>query len=985
MPKDQVIKKSASIPTFLVSNGVSYLGLNLCQALLEKGARVVALDVVTEEIRNRAVGLLKNPNFALFNVDLNSGVPEKIESVDYIFQLIYPDSFGNVGTDEGEDLVAQAFGTKSLLDLAIKSKAKFMLVEPCFSLERSKTLDVGSLNSITSINAMEPTISDFSYDKNSEFLRSLVWDYVQKKNLDGRIVRLGPIYGPGMSLDSGEGLAGFISSILEGRPLRILGDGVDKIPYLYISDAVDGLIKALFYKKTSGRVFKLISPEAYADLELAFILKSMSSTDLKMVYVDSPKDILLKFDTLSGEQVPRWAQEINLKTGLKLTLEGFGYDINLHSFKPAKMIEQKLTEERTLPKPSLAPELNQNSPKVSSKVVRESLVGTSPRKSLATLLEEKSKPSLQFKLSIPRLTFNLPRFLRSQPSQNLQAPKAISTKKYIIFGISVALLFALIAPLSLTVFSAQQAVASLEEVSMNLGQLQTSSSRESAQKAFTSFLKAKNSFKQTRWIFSLFQQDDLYSSLDNTFESAVDFSGALYRTSKALDPFSSVWEVLKPTSPNTFSDGDFATSIKELTYARKSLDMALANFDQVKVEHLPKSLQEKILQYSQALTTTDTMLNEVLVVADSLPNVLGLHSEQKYLLLFQNSNEIRPTGGFIGSYALLTLDKGKIRSLVIDDIYNPDGQIDARKIVSEVPSPIKEFLNEDILHIRNANWSPDFPNTVATIEDLFFKLENRSFDGVLALDLDMIRSLLEVTGPIFLAAYNEEINSQNLYERAQFHAEFDYKEGISEKRSFLTVLGGKLMEKLFTLSPEKLPEFGASVVEALNSRSLQVYLKDPVMNSYLHSKKWDGSLVKSEGDFLMVVNANLGGTKANYFVENSYEYSVTSDTRDGLLRSSLELNYKHKGENNAWPGGPYTNYVRVYVPLGAKITGAKAVRNELDVKNIFSDVLVQTDLGKTVFATSFVLQPQESLRLEFSYDLPAELSLNKEAKDYALY
>jgi nucleoside-diphosphate-sugar epimerase len=962
MPKDPIIKKSASIPTFLISNGISYLGLNLCAELLEKGARVIVLDVVTDEVRELAGKLLLNPNFALFNVDLNAGVPDKIESVDYIFQLMFPNSLNDpVNTD----LVAQAFGTKSLLDLAVASKAKFALVEPLFSLKSEK--DDAEI---------------YSYDKNSEFLRSLVWDFVQKKKLDGRIIRLGPVYGPEMPLESPEGLSGFISSILSGDSLRIYGDGVAKIPYLYITDAIDGLIKALFYKKTSGRVFKLLGDDLHADLELVFVLKSMSNSDLKMTYVDEPREFQLDLDTSIGEQVPRWEAEVSLKAGLKKTLESFGYNTNLHSFKPAKMIEDRL-ERTVLPKKVL---------KGSTEGGIVSLVKDSPWAVKKKKVLRKPCLIMPIFSTLKRkmLSIKLPTLKRPK-KQGLSSISSIRAEtkgfnwRYAFFGVLVASLFAFIAPLSLTVYSSMRALSSLEAVSLNLSQLQTESSQESARQAFTHFLKAKNSFKQMHWIFRLTGKEQVYTSLDNTFESSVYFSGALYRTSKALDPFNSVWEILKSTSSQTFSKDDFAYSIQELTYARKSMDLALANFDQVKPELLPSFLASRMYQYGKILDRSDTLLREVLVIADSLPNVLGLNKEQKYLLLFQNSNEIRPTGGFIGSYALLTLDKGKIKNLVIDDIYNPDGQIDARKIVSEVPAPIKEFLNENVLHIRNANWSPDFPQTVATIEDLFFKLENRSFDGVVALDLNMVQSLLEITGPVFLAAYNEEINAQNLFERAQYHAEFDYQEGISEKRSFLTILGGKLMEKVFALPSDKLPEFGSAINSSLNSRSLQIYLKDPVMASFLADKKWNGGVVTTEGDFLMVVNANLGGTKANYFVENSYEYSVTSDTRDGLLRASLNLNYTHTGEGYSWPGGPYTDYLRIYTPLGVKLTGAKLIRDGQIPQDIFDQINVSADLGRNVFATNFVMQPQELLRLEISYDLPESLSLNKETKDYAFY
>lgn len=947
MSKDSVIKKSSLVPTVLVYNGISFLGLNLCTALLEKGARVVVLDKVDDEVRSRAKKLLAHPNFALFNIDPDKGLPEKIHSVDYIFSLAYPEDY----TLENRDLVSEAFATKHLLDLAVASKAKFALIEPLFYKK------VEGENS-----------EKYSYEKNSSFLRSLIWDYIDNRNLNGRIIRLCQIYGSGMPLESSTGLVRFLRSILEHRNLKIFGEGVAKGYYLHIDDAVEGIIKALFYKRTSGRIFKLISEDSHADLELAFIFKSLANSEVNLEYGEGTFEEFV-FNTTLGETVPRWEAEVSLKEGLQRTLEGFGYVINRHAFKPASVIENKLKEKAKVEEINSILDLkreNEDQPSTEKKFFYEE--------------ERKFFP----KISLPSINFALPKIsLPKFPASSI-FPKN-RTLSFILAAVVSLILFTVIAPLSFTAYSTKRAVNSLEEVSMNMSQLQTDYSKDSAKEAFENFHKAKNSFGRVAWLFKLIGQGQTYKSVNNLLDSATYFTGSLYRTTKALEPFSNIWEIINPNSSTVFQKEDFETSQQELTHARNTLDMSLASYKSIEENELPKFMRAHFREYGSVLEKADNSLNDALFLSGVLPEVVGVDESREYLLLFQNSNELRPTGGFIGSYATLTLEDGKIKRLNLDDIYNPDGQIDAREIVSEIPEPLAEFLKEDRLHIRNANWDPDFPSSVARIEDLFFKLENKDFDGVIALDLELIKSLLDVTGPIFLAAYNEEISSENLYERTQYYSEFDYQDGISDKRAFLTVLGSKLLERVFMLSSEEIPDFVDQIHTSLNKKHLLITMDNPSMSSFLSEKGWDGSMVSPSGDYLMIVNSNLGGTKANYFVENSYDYSVTSDTRDGLLRGHLVLNYKHDGLDNAWPGGPYTNYLRIYVPRGVLLTGATQSFDNSIPEDILENVVSYPENEYTVFATSFVLEPQQTLRLSLDYDLPELLSFNKESKEYSLY
>jgi hypothetical protein len=222
-----------------------------------------------------------------------------------------------------------------------------------------------------------------------------------------------------------------------------------------------------------------------------------------------------------------------------------------------------------------------------------------------------------------------------------------------------------------------------------------------------------------------------------------------------------------------------------------------------------------------------------------------------------------------------------------------------------------------------------------------------------------------------------------LDERAQYYSGFDYSEGSSDKKSFLTVLGGKMLERVFSMDSSKNTMLSETVLKSLNQRHMQIYFSNNPINSILKENGWDGSLVDTDGDYLFVVNANLGGTKSNYYVENNITYEVNSMTRDGLLRANLYLDYINNAEDASWPGGPYTDYVRVITQKGSKLTGAKIIYEDVE-EDIFEDVVI-SEIGKyNSFGTSFKIGPKESARVVFSYDLPTELSITKDSGLYSL-
>src|SRR3989344_4050546 len=952
----QVIQKTALAPTVLIAGGAGFIGSHLAETLLLKDARVVVLDNFRTGKQNYVEHLLTNPKFALFDVDIGSELPEEIGTVDYIFHLAGLESYLFNQTDVNLDaLLTNALGTKNLLDLAVKSQAKFVL---------ASTIDVyQGLMSPVDLNKYFGGTNEeekkFSLTEAKRYAEALVWEYFKKNTVNARIVRVPEVYGPKMDFSAGGNLGSMMNEMVNKKNLTVYGDGSKKQYYLFVSDVVSGLIKSLFSPSTEGRIFNLVANEPFSNLEIAYLLKSLADGDIQISFKPEPSSFNffeVKAPDRENLEIIKWEAKIPFRFGLIKTLTSFGYNVNENTFKPTKLIEEKLKAKVAVS--SLAPV--QEKPQLAVEV-KEGIT------SLAGVNEIPAKEPL----------------VKVIPAQET---KQFNTR--VLIPASVLLSFMMIfivLPVGQTYFTVKAAVKSLEQIPTLVTQLDSEASKNKANEAYISFSKAQNSFSKIKWIFKILSRSEQHDSINGLLSSASYFSKSAYNLSKAANPFNQIWETIKPNSNKYLVDEDFDQAKVNIEIAKNNLQLALANIKNTDINALPQSLISNVLEYEKMINSVSDGLYVLLSATESVPELLGSDEIKKYLILFQNSNEIRPTGGFIGSYAILELEKGKIKSLTIDDVYNPDGQLDVRNIKVAPPKPIENFLKETRFYIRNANWNPNFPNSAQDIDNLFYRLNGEHFDGVLAVDLSFVQSLLRVTGPTFLAAYNEEITADNLFERTQFHSEFNYSSGSDQKRSFLTILGSKLLESVFALSKEKMSDLFSNMNKSLNEKHILVHILNSPFAAVLNEGHWDGSLVSTEGDYLYVVNANLGGTKSNYYIENKMKYEVSSLTRDGLLRGELTLDYIHKGTDDAWPGGPYTNYVRALTQTGTKLTGAKLFYADEPEKDIFKEVIISKEGAYNSFETNFKLETGKKLRLVMNFDLSNQSIINQENMEYRLY
>jgi len=309
-------------------------------------------------------------------------------------------------------------------------------------------------------------------------------------------------------------------------------------------------------------------------------------------------------------------------------------------------------------------------------------------------------------------------------------------------------------------------------------------------------------------------------------------------------------------------------------------------------------------------------------LSTQLEELIGGDTDKRYLVLMQNNMELRPTGGFIGSYAVATFRSGRLMDFSVSDVYSADGQLKGH---IEPPEPIKTYLGEANWYLRDSNWNPDFPTSASRAEWFLEKEIDLSFDGVIATDLETVKGLLEVVGPLNIPDFGVSVSSNDLYEVTQAEVEEGFFPGSRKKRNFLAGLSQALMSEITTGSDHGV-NLAKTLVNSLERKHLQVSLHNPLAQKTISSLEWDGNVAIGECDCpasdFGLVEANLGVNKANYFIERAFNFEV--NVTESKINNRLEVTYKNNANPVLGEKSKYKSYLRLIVPKDAR-------RNEVNI------------------------------------------------------
>lgn len=353
-----------------------------------------------------------------------------------------------------------------------------------------------------------------------------------------------------------------------------------------------------------------------------------------------------------------------------------------------------------------------------------------------------------------------------------------------------------------------------------------------------------------------------------------------------------------------------------------------------------------------------------------ISNLLGLDSPKKYLILFQNNMELRPTGGFIGSFAIMSFDKGRLTEIVVNDVYSADGQLKGHV---DPPGPILKYLGEGGWYLRDANWDPDFKNTASKVEWFLDKEIDQKVDGVIAIDLFFIQSLLKITGPITLVDFKKTVDENNLYQTTQSEVESEFFPGSIKKASFLTSLSRNLITEVENLPSSKYILFFKEIYKSLEERHIQIFLHDTNSQNAISELGFSGEIDTNTDcgercvlDNYSLIDANLGINKANYFVSRSQE--VKLQVNKDFINHEVIVDYNNSASNSIGAPGLYKSYTRLLIPVEASIVSVKV--NDLggeyrDLEYDLEEINSRKEIG-------FLLEifPSTSKKIKINWILP---------------
>ncbi len=315
--------------------------------------------------------------------------------------------------------------------------------------------------------------------------------------------------------------------------------------------------------------------------------------------------------------------------------------------------------------------------------------------------------------------------------------------------------------------------------------------------------------------------------------------------------------------------------------------------------------------------------NKNLIKAEKLLPVISKIAQAKQFTLaifFQNSQELRPTGGFLQSLALLSFENGRWVSTSAYSSYGMDGKIQGRV---DAPDEIRANLGETNYYFRDSNWDPNFPTSMQKSGWFVEKGLNKPIDGALAINSTALPTLLAAIGPIELPAYNEVITPNNVTERLEFHSEIQLTPGSND---YATVLLQTILENVKKLSPDKAVALLSAIDTGLEQQDLLLAFNDKDIQKNITELGWSGSILTPpcpsqfssppcQVDAFAQMEANIGVNKANFYLEKSLTNQVIlSKTAAKHVRT---VKYTNTSKSNAWPRGPYRAYIRLYLPTNA--------------------------------------------------------------------
>jgi dTDP-glucose 4,6-dehydratase len=302
----------------VITGGAGFLGSHLCDYLVERGWKVLAIDNFVTGADDNLKHLAGNPLFRMVHHDVTQYI-DVPGPVDYVLHFASPASPVDYLKLRIQTLKVGALGTHNTLGLALEKKAKYLLA----STSECYGDPLVSPQPETYWGNVNPIGPRGVYDEAKRFAEAIVMAYHRVHGVDTRIVRIFNTYGPRMRLNDGRALPNFVYQALAGKPITVHGTGKQTRSFCYVSDLIEGIFALM--ESEEHEPVNIGNPHEITILEFAERIRALLGASTPIVFEPLPQDDPQRRcpDISKARRLLHWEPKVPLEEGLKLTLEFF--------------------------------------------------------------------------------------------------------------------------------------------------------------------------------------------------------------------------------------------------------------------------------------------------------------------------------------------------------------------------------------------------------------------------------------------------------------------------------------------------------------------------------------------------------------------------------------------------------------------------------------------------------------------------------------
>jgi hypothetical protein len=411
----------------------------------------------------------------------------------------------------------------------------------------------------------------------------------------------------------------------------------------------------------------------------------------------------------------------------------------------------------------------------------------------------------------------------------------------------------------------------------------------------------------------------LFQGSVSAFQSFTDISQQL--TSLSADTLS-----LQNTGFSFFSTGDGGSFIANLTSIKQDLAAIDADSNTLASAVSSAGASSSVGGFADSYLPLKTQVEGAENFLNAFIPWLANPAPHHMLVMLQNPSEEKPAGGFLGSYADVTIASGTITNIAVHDI----ADVDIAFKPNIVP-PLPLQLETTRFRPADANWFFDFPTSASETISMFeqsnlYAASGTKFDGAIAISPKIISDLLSLTGPVSVGKPTTTFTSDNLVVQIQKLVQAGQSSGASYPKKVLPLLASAIFGKFTASSTASSSE--AQLAHMISNwsekKDVMAYFKNPTFENFVGQYGMSGDVYqlpqRFSGDYLAVVNSDINGDKSELYVSQSINFDAEIGT-DGTVSNHLIIDRKDTGDQSPYPWYQTTNqdYLQIFVSPGSSI------------------------------------------------------------------